>query len=66
MSIDKLVFILAMALGVPVLAYSLGYDDGHNKASQTCPAQDGRRVAYSVQQGPDLKCVYVTQRKGLV
>jgi hypothetical protein len=64
MTRDMIVFLSVVLLASSGLAYSYGYQ--HGQEVTPCPEQDGYKVAYSIHQGSDHKCVYVQHTKGMV
>ena len=64
MNRDMVVFLVVLVLATAGLAYSYGYQ--HGQEVKPCPEQDGYKVAYSIKQGADTKCVYVQHTRGMV
>jgi hypothetical protein len=64
MTRDMIVFLSVVLLASSGLAYSYGYQ--HGQDVKPCPEQDGYKVAYSIKQGADTKCVYVQHTRGMV
>lgn len=64
MTTDVKVFWAVIVLATSGLSYSYGYQHGQEIAP--CPEQNGYKVAYSIKQNADLKCVYVEHHRGLV
>lgn len=65
MNADRIVFISAMLIGVPVLAWKIGYDAGLNNSANYCPAvQQNERLAYSTQTLHGTECMYIQHTTG--
>ena len=62
---DKIVFWIAMAVGLPVLAWKVGYDNAMSEKWLTCPAYQGEKLAYTTQTAIGVTCTYVAHTTGL-